>query len=88
MKNGVNRLMWWLPLLVATTLFSIPLWAQEKKEVDFELEIQAENRYFFNEGLYPEQERNFLSIAANPEWDIRWNDGDEKLVISLFVTSL
>ena len=74
--------------MVLTTLLSFAAFAQdqedEKAETDFELELQFENRFFFNDGLYPGQERNYLSFAAKPEYEISWKEGDHTLKVALF----
>jgi len=73
----------WAVLLMA--LFSLPLSAQDDEvSSDFQLELQFENRYFFNEGLYTGHEMNYLSIAAKPEFQLSWKDGDHNLKVSLF----
>ncbi len=56
----------------------------KKTETDFELELQFENRLFFNDGLYAGQERNYLSFAARPEYEVSWKDGDHTLKVSIF----
>ena len=51
---------------------------------DFELELQFDNRYFFQEGLYEGQERNFISLAIQPEYSMEWGDGGHIFKVSLF----
>ncbi len=53
-------------------------------EGDFELELQFDNRFFFKDGLYESQERNFLSLAAQPEYNLEWGNGNHIFKISLF----
>lgn len=57
--------------------------AQETKESkithDFELELEAEYRYFDDAALFDEQETHFPSIAIRPEYSIEWNDGYEAI---------
>jgi hypothetical protein len=65
-------------------LQSMNLVGQADLEKEFELEVQFENRYFFNEGLYPGQERNFLSLALQPEYSLTWNDGKQSFHAALF----
>ncbi len=67
------RLVW-----VAASLFLPALvlgQAPEGAEHDFQLELQAQNRYFFKEGLYPGQRRNYLSFAVTPEYSLEWAQG-------------
>lgn len=61
-----------------------PAFGQKKLEKDFDLEIQFENRYFLNPGIYEEQDRNFLSIAAKPEYLVEWDNANKFLKASLF----
>jgi len=52
----------------------------DKKTVqEFELEIEAEYRYFFDEGQFEGQERSFPSIAFLPSYSIAWNEGYESV---------
>jgi hypothetical protein len=37
--------------------------------------VKAEGRYFFHDPLFPEQERNSASIAAQPEYYHEWKNG-------------
>ena len=71
--------------IVLTAILSFAALGQENdRETDFELELQFENRYFFNDGLYFGQERNYLSLAAKPEYEISWKEGDHTLKVALF----
>lgn len=51
---------------------------------DFSMELQLENRYFVNEGLYENQERNFFSIAINPEYSLEWGQGKHNFKANLW----
>ncbi|MEM9325057.1 MAG: hypothetical protein AAGA85_05355, partial [Bacteroidota bacterium] len=42
---------------------------------DFRVELNADFRYFFNEGLFDGQERTYLSFAIKPEYVREWEDG-------------
>ena len=71
---------------VWATAFSLSLslgMAQETTD-DFTLALQFDNRFFVNEGLYEGQERNFISIAANPEYTLEWDGGDQNFKVSLW----
>lgn len=50
-----------------------------KLEQDFELEVAAEYRYFYNEAAFNSQETHFPSIAFIPEYSIDWNKGYESI---------
>ena len=56
-------------------LVSIPILAQDEKYTEFNLEVELSDRLFFQEGLYPGQEQNYLSIAATPEFLYEWAGG-------------
>ncbi len=53
--------------------------AKSKIEQSFELEVQGEYRYFFDEGLFDGQSQHFPSISLRPKYNLEWNDGDERL---------
>ena len=46
---------------------------------DFSLELEAENRYFFEEGAFPGQKDNFFSLAIEPKFSLEWNDSRQLL---------
>lgn len=72
-------------LTVAFLSLSLSSWAQEKSVYqDFQLEILWDNRYFFNPGLYAGQERNYISLAAQPEYSLEWADGRHNIKGILF----
>lgn len=57
---------------------------QEGVTGDFTLKLNAEDRFFVHEGLYKGQKQNYLSVAAQPEYTIRWHDGKFLFKASLF----
>ncbi|MEO9483670.1 MAG: hypothetical protein ABJG47_09505 [Ekhidna sp.] len=73
----------WAAMLTALLSFAAVA-QEEERETDFELELQFENRYFFSEGLYSGQERNYLSLAVKPAYELSWQDGDHSLKMVLF----
>ncbi|MDN5215850.1 hypothetical protein QQ020_27475 [Fulvivirgaceae bacterium BMA12] len=80
----VLRRLWFV---IVTFFFWHLSYAQsEEKDLqgDFELELQFDNRFFFKDGLYESQERNFLSLAAQPEYNLEWGKGNHIFKISLF----
>ena len=62
-------------------LFSTLAIAQKKGDVtqEFELEIESEFRYFYEDALFPNQEKSYPSIAFRPEYTLEWNDGYESI---------
>ena len=52
---------------------------ENKTEQDFELEIEAEYRYFYNDAAFNNQESHFPSLAFKPEYSVAWNKGYERL---------
>lgn len=74
-------------LLSLFTLIYNDIWAQTetKKTVqDFELEIETEYRYFFNDAAFDNQKSHFPSIAFKPEYSIEWNKGYESFNVTGF----
>lgn len=57
------------------------IYGQESSSVsqDFELEVEAEYRYFYDDGLFNGQENHFPSIAFRPEYSVEWNKGYESV---------
>lgn len=69
-------------LLSAVLLIHIDgIYGQETSATsqDFELEVETEYRYFYNDGLFAGQENHFPSIAFRPEYSIEWNKGYESI---------
>jgi hypothetical protein len=71
------------PILLLAVL-TIHSYAQEKPVGDFTLKVSAEDRFFFNKGLYEGQEKNFLSLAVQPEYSIKWNEEKFLFKVTLF----
>lgn len=63
---------------------SISLEAQEKPYQDFSADVELEERWFLNEGLYEGQKQNYFSIALRPEYFVEWNKGRSLFKVSLF----
>lgn len=87
MKSGSNT-NWWrrlfstglLLILIAPGL----LLAQDKKEKkgvykEFSGYFGFDYRYFFSDGLYPDQKNSFPSLILQPEYLYEWNNGDDRL---------
>ncbi|WP_109299433.1 hypothetical protein [Aquimarina sp. AU474] len=53
----------------------------EKKTTthEFELELEGEYRYFYDDALFEEQEDHFPSLAIRPEYSVTWNKGYESI---------
>ncbi|WP_298760495.1 hypothetical protein [uncultured Psychroserpens sp.] len=57
-------------------------YAQEENNAlvhEFELELEAEYRYFPNQGAFEGQKDHFPSIAIQPEYSLQWNNGYESI---------
>ena len=68
--------------LLSILLFCSNLLAQDnnkKLNHDFELELETEYRYFYDEALFPDQEDHFPSLAVRPEYKLEWNKGYESI---------
>ena len=57
---------------------------QKKWELDFTVEVEAENQFFASEGLYPDQKDYFLSGALKPKLDIKSVDGNHTFKFEFF----
>ncbi|WP_036382550.1 hypothetical protein [Muricauda sp. MAR_2010_75] len=60
------------------------VWAQKDESnntltQDFELELEAEYRYFLEEAQFPEQLDHYPAMAIRPEYSLEWNDGYESI---------
>lgn len=80
-KNSIRR------ITLLSTLMSLAMLssAQDKVETEFSVDLQADNAYYFNEGLYPGQERNYLSISLTPDFFMEWGNGKYSLKATGFV---
>ncbi|GAA3599929.1 hypothetical protein GCM10022396_16550 [Flavivirga amylovorans] len=57
----------------------MPAQNEDKKiNQDFELEVEAEYRYFYDDAAFNEQKGHFPSIAFTPEYSLDWNKGYEQ----------
>ncbi|MCK8521734.1 hypothetical protein M0D21_09140 [Aquimarina sp. D1M17] len=72
-----------ISLLVILVLSGLNTYAQEdnskKTTHDFEMELEAEYRYFYDDALFEEQKDHFPSFAIRPEYAISWNKGYESI---------
>lgn len=73
-----------LKLFFLVFLWPVYTWAQEKPYQDFSADVELEERFFFNEGLYEGQKQNYLSIALKPEYFVEWNNGRSSFKVALF----
>ncbi|SHG81783.1 hypothetical protein [Flagellimonas flava] len=77
-----NRLSVWV--VVFFTGLSLG-WTQdakrEKRKVnhEFEMELEAEYRYFWDDAQFPGQEDHYPSLAIRPDYSMEWNDGYESI---------
>ena len=62
-------------ITLLTIGFSFFAVAQDETYSEFSLEVSGENRYFLNDGMYPGQERNYLSLSVQPEYLYEWAEG-------------
>ncbi|WP_025666495.1 hypothetical protein [Aquimarina megaterium] len=51
----------------------------KKVNHDFELELEGEYRYFYDNALFEDQEDHFPSLAIQPEYKAEWNAGYESI---------
>ena len=73
-------------LSIGFILLGTSLVAQEKSKFshDFEIELKAEHRYFYDEAKFDGQKNHFPSFAIQPEYSVEWNKGRESINTSLF----
>lgn len=57
------------------------LFAQQEDEVvrEFSGNVSLENRFFLDDGIYPGQHRNYVSLSFTPEYLVEWKDGKKSL---------
>ena len=70
-------------VFISFLLFSLLATAQDgaksKVEKEFELELEAEYRYFFDDASFPNQKDHFPAFSIQPEYSIQWNGGRESI---------
>lgn len=71
-------------LLFTLSFISFFAGAQEKPYRDFSADLELEERFFFNEGIYEGQKQNYLSFAVRPEYFVEWNNGRSSFKAALF----
>ncbi|MEM7552070.1 MAG: hypothetical protein AAF363_20470 [Bacteroidota bacterium] len=56
---------------------AVSTYAQEEPKLykEFSAEVELNNRFFFEDGSFEGQERNYFSIAFQPEVYLEWNEG-------------
>ncbi|MDD7887164.1 hypothetical protein [Flavivirga sp. 57AJ16] len=57
---------------------------ENKINQDFELEIEAEYRYFYDDAAFNGQKQHFPSVAFTPEYSLDWNKGYEQFNMTGF----
>ncbi len=59
------------------------MYSQDKEDNkvvhDFEMELESEYRYFYDDALFEDQKDHFPSLAIRPEYNINWNKGYESI---------
>lgn len=80
-----NRLFFGVLFLIASGL---SISAQNKKNntiQEFELEIEGEYRYFYNDAQFSGQKNQFPALAITPKYTAEWNKGRESMNFTGFV---
>lgn len=80
-----NRLFFGVLFLIASGL---SISAQNKKNntiQEFELEIEGEYRYFYNDAQFSGQKNQFPALAITPKYTAEWNKGRESINFTGFV---
>lgn len=69
-------------------LLSFNTYAQEESKNklihDFELELNGEYSYFFENGLYQDQKNHFPSLSIKPKYSVEWNDAYDRITVEGF----
>ncbi|WP_159025617.1 hypothetical protein [Aquimarina sp. Aq78] len=69
--------------MILLLCMSNTIYAQNEKPKkvnhDFELELEGEYRYFYDNALFEDQEDHFPSLAIRPEYKAEWNAGYESI---------
>jgi hypothetical protein len=66
-------------LLLQTALIKAQTSEENKTNQEFELEVEAEYRYFYDTAQFQNQKSQFPSIAFTPKYSIDWNKGNESI---------
>lgn len=80
-----NRLFFGVLFLIVSGL---SISAQNKKNntiQEFELEIEGEYRYFYNDAQFSGQKNQFPALAITPKYTAEWNKGRESMNFTGFV---
>ena len=76
-------------LYIIVVLFTFTLKAQEAENnsitQDFEIELEAEYRFFPEDPQFSGQKDNFPSLSVLPEYSIEWNKGYESINAAAFI---
>ncbi len=82
----INRLLFSVFLLLFSGLHISAQTEKKKKTVqEFELEIEGEYRYFYDEAQFNGQKSQFPALAFTPKYTIEWNRGRESVNFTGFV---
>lgn len=57
---------------------------EKKTNEEFELEVEGDYRYFYQNASFDGQESHFPSIAFTPNYSIDWNKGNESINFTAF----
>lgn len=65
-------------LLLIISLHEVKAQQEKKVAHDFELELEAEYRYFVDGASFEDQVNNFPAFSISPEYSIQWNSGRDQ----------
>lgn len=74
-----------ISFLLSYSLLSAQDEEEKKFTHDFELEVEAEYKYFYDNAAFSDQKDHFPSIAFTPEYSIEWNEGYESINFTGFL---
>lgn len=82
----IKRVLFFGVFFLIMSGLNISAQTKKKKAVqEFELEIEAEYRYFYNDAQFNGQKKQFPALAFTPKYTIEWNKGRESINFTGFV---
>jgi hypothetical protein len=83
----INRLLIAGIFLLLVSVFNVSAQTDKRKNTvqEFELEVEGEYRYFYNDAQFNGQKNHFPALAFTPKYTLEWNKGRESVNFTGFV---
>jgi len=83
----INRLLVTGIFLLLVSVLHVSAQTEKRKKTvqEFELEIEGEYRYFYNDAQFNGQKNHFPALAFTPKYTVEWNKGRESINFTGFV---